>query len=277
MPLQRSARRGRRRRGGPRRMPSGRPASAVDAGRHAADDGRVAGERVCRVQLVDLLRGEGGGQRRPVDLLVEVRPQVPRHGLQPGHRVGRRPRLGFVAGVLQAEHGVLEREVAPSCVAEVGIHAVGVGLVVGERDRVEQFHLGLGDRPPAERADERVGADLALAEQLGQAPGGHMPAEVHLPEAVLGVHVPLRHEQVVRGLRDDLRDAGLVAVHGRVGAEPRQAHLAGQRRERAHHGPDAEPAGDERGAEKHAECGQHDAGGSVSSAARCVGAHITPL
>ena len=229
------------------------------------------------MQLGDFLGGERGGERRPVDFVVEVGAEVPGHRLQPGDRVGRRPPFGLVAGVLQAEHRVLEGELAALVGGQVGVDAVGVGLVVAERDRVEQLDLLLGDRPPAEGADEAVGADLALAEQLGEPPARHVPAEVHLPETVLGVHVPLRHEQVRRRLRDDLRDPGVVAVDGGVGFEPRKRDLTGERREGAHEGPDAQPGCDQDEAEHDPEQGEKGPSPAVSPAARCVGTHITPL
>ena len=69
-----------------------------------------------------------------------------------------------------------------------------------------------------------------------------MPAEVHLPEAVLGVHVALREEEVVVGLGDELRDAGVVAVDGDGGGEPGTVDAPARRGEGALHGPPAEPA-----------------------------------
>ena len=79
--------------------------------------------------------GSAAREQCPVDLVDEVRAQIPCHGLQPGDRVDRRPRLGGVPRVLQAEHGVLERELCAAAGAEVGVHALGVRLVVGAGDR----------------------------------------------------------------------------------------------------------------------------------------------
>ena len=160
---------------------------------------------------------------------------------------------------------------------QVGVHTVGVGLVVAEGDRVEQGHLLLGDRPPAERPNEGVGADLALAEQFGQPAARHVPAEIHLPEAVLRVHVPLGPEEVPGGRGHDLGDAGLVAVHRDVGFEAGQHEFAGESGEGAGHGPHAEPGGQD---EKAQDDGQRDEGrpdSAVAFAARCVGSHVTPL
>ena len=247
------------------------------AGRHPADDGRVRGVRVVRMQPGDLRGAQAAGQHGPVDLVVEVGAQVPGHRLEPGHGVGRRPRLRGVARVLQGEHRVFDGEVGAAVPGQVGVHPVGVGLVVAEGDRVEQRHLPLGHGTPAEGADEGVGADLALAEQLGEPPARHVPAEVHLPEPVLGVHIALRHEQVAGAAGQDLRDAGLVAVHGHVGVEPRQRGLPGEGGEGADDRPHAQAGADQGEAERDGEHGEGGPDPAVAPAARCVGSHITPL
>ena len=132
--------------------------------RLALDDCRVCGVWVGRMQFGDLGGGELRGQQRSVDLVVEVGTQIPGHRLQPGNRVGRRPGFGFVVRVLQVKHRILEGQVCTLMGGQVGVHAVRVGLVVAERDGVEQLDFFFCDRAPAERANEGVCTDLALPE-----------------------------------------------------------------------------------------------------------------
>ena len=191
---------------------------ALDRGDGRHDHG-VPVERIGRVELGDLLGGEVGRHERPLGLGLDVAAKVPCHGLEPRDRVGGCPRLDLVVGVLQPEDGVLERGGGPLVIGEVGVDAVGVGVVVAAHRLVQRLHLLLGDLAPAERAKELVGRDLRFAEQLGDAARGDVPAEVHLPEAVLGVDVPLRVEEVVRGIRRDDRDAERIALHRHLGVE----------------------------------------------------------
>ena len=65
---------------------------------------------VRREQLGDLLGRPGRRHQAALDLVVHVAAQVPRHRLEPGDGVRRRPVLDLVVGVLQAEHGVLQRD-----------------------------------------------------------------------------------------------------------------------------------------------------------------------
>ena len=77
----------------------------------------------------------------------------------------------------------------------------------------QQRQLLLGDPSPARSADELVDLERVLAEQLADPTGRDVPAEVHLEEPVLRLHVALGDEEVVRGLGIDLRDAVVVAQH----------------------------------------------------------------
>ena len=159
---------------------------------------------------------------------------------------------------------------------QVGIHAIGVGLVVAEVDRVEKGNLLLGDGSPAERAHECVGADLAFSEQFRQSPARDVPAKIHLPEPVLRMHVALGEKQVGGGLRGDLGNSGVIAGdRDRVG-EPRNVDGAGQRRKRPRDRPDPETRGDHNQADHDTERDHYPPNATVPPAARCVGAHITP-
>ena len=65
-------------------------------------------------------------------------------------------------------------------------------------------------RQPSVRR-KAVGRDLALAEHLRQSTRGDVPAHVHLPEAVLRVHVALGEEQVLDRVGVEVGHAQVVA------------------------------------------------------------------
>ena len=118
-----------------------------------ADDRPVGLVVVVGVELGKLLRRVVGGHQGPLDLLVEVALEVPRHRLEPGQRVDGRPRLRPVVETAEAEHGVLHRDLRGAVRVEVGVDSGGVGVERRARARCEQRQLLLGDPAPAERAD----------------------------------------------------------------------------------------------------------------------------
>jgi hypothetical protein len=80
--------------------------------------------------------------------------------------------------------------------------------------------LLLGDVTPAQSADEAIRVELARAEQFRQPARGDVAAEVHLPEAVLGLDEALRDEEVVRGGCLDDGDGRTIAGHRDRVVEP---------------------------------------------------------
>ena len=95
-----------------------------------------------------------------------------------------------------------------------------------------------------------------------------MAAEVHLPEAVLRVHVALCEEEVVVGLGDELRDAGIVAVHGDRGGEPGNLDATAGRRERALHRPPSDAGPDDADHEYRDEQADQEAEAPVAAGSR---------
>ena len=71
------------------------------------------------------------GAEHPVDLVLHVAAQVPRHRLQPGERVHRRPLVRVVVETARVEHGVLQRDLRRRAVRQVGVDAVGVRVEGG--------------------------------------------------------------------------------------------------------------------------------------------------
>ena len=191
----------------------------------SAEDRRAGVIGVVGEEIGDLLLVEFRGQDGAVDLVLEVRSQVPGHGLEPGHAVDGSPLLDLGLTRLETEHGVLEGHLGGGLVVEVGVDPVRIGSVIAEGRLVQLLDLLLGDLPPPECADEGVGAQLGLAEQFGQAFGGHMASEVHLPEPVLSVDETLSEEEIMGGLGLDSGNTGLVAVDGDRSVEVRQRDL----------------------------------------------------
>ncbi len=165
------------------------------------------------------------------------------------------PRLDLIGAVGQPQNRVLERlgagRLGATVVGDPFIHPGCVRLEVGLSRRREHGPLLLGHPAPAQGAQERVGGDLVGAEQLGHAARGHVAAEVHLPEAVLGMHVPLGPEQVGRGLRVQVRDAVPVPVHGHGGGEAGQVLLAAEVGESPPYRPDDKSSGDQGDGDQH--------------------------
>src|SRR5690606_40990054 len=69
-------------------------------------------------------------------------------------------------------------------------------------------------------------AEGGLAKVLGQAACADAPPELHLPEAILGVDVALREEEVVRVLRVDVGHAVRVAENFNRGGQAGHADRA---------------------------------------------------
>jgi hypothetical protein len=176
-------------------------------------DRLVAGVRVSRVQLLHPVHRELLRELGALDLILHVAAQVPRHRLEPGDRVGRAPGLRGVAGVGDAQQPVFQAQLEAAASLQVGVDAVRVGVQVATGLGGQQGEFGFGGTTPAERPDEGVCLDAVRSEQLRKPPGCHMPAEVHLPEAVLSVQVTLCLEQVGGVVRVDLRNAPPVPDH----------------------------------------------------------------
>ena len=203
----------RRRRGG------GAPGLPVGLGQ----DRLVQGGRVCRVQPGQRGGVHDPGQAGPGELGVEVAAQVPRHRLEPGQRVQRGPLLDPVVRQLGGQDGVLEGEVGRvSRGGQVVVDPVGVRRQVPPGGRSQPRQLLLGDLSPPHRPDHLVGVQARLADELGEAPGRDVPAQVHLEEAVLRRDEPLGPEQVDGVAGVDVRHAACVADDRDIGPQPFQ-------------------------------------------------------
>ena len=245
---------------------AGRARSGVEGLAHdraAGDDRGVPVQGVAGRQVVGPLRAHGGHGPGVVDLVVQVGAQLPPEHLQHRERVHRGPLLGRGVDALEVEQRVLQRDLAGGPPAQVGVHARGVRVEVAPGRGRLQRELGLGRAPEADGADEGVRLDLGGAEKLREAPGGGVPAYVHLVEAVRGGEVALRLEEVLRLVGVDLRHPVSLADHRHPAPQPGQRRLAVELRQRApdrrrgqaqepraqqhdhHHGED-QPAGDVR-------------------------------
>ncbi len=88
---------------------------------------------VRRVQLVDHVLADVRRGHRAVHLVLHVAAQVPRHRLEPGHRVGRRPVLGAVVEPADREQRVLQGDLRRRVLVEVGVDARAERLEVARR------------------------------------------------------------------------------------------------------------------------------------------------
>ena len=90
---------------------------------------------------------------------------------------------------LRARHEEREPEAVPFLV-EPGVDALRVCVHDHTSLRRHRREVALGRLPPAERPDEAIGVELALAEHLGEPSGRDVPPDLHLPHPFLGVDEP---------------------------------------------------------------------------------------
>ena len=169
------------------------------------------------------------------DLGVHVAAQVPRLDLGPGHRVDRCPRLGIRAG-----HE--ERETQPIAVrGQPGVHALGVGVQGEARGGSGRGKIPFRGVAPAERPDDTIGLQRALAEEFREPTGRDVPPDLHLPHPLLRMDVALSEEQIMGIGRGDVDEAVDVACHGHLGMEAGHRQVAARLRQRPGRDP-REPA-----------------------------------
>ena len=90
------------------------------------------------------------------------------------------------------------------------VHAIRIGIDGGPGRLREGLEVPLGGLAPAERPDEPILVEGALAEELGQATGRDVAPDLHLPQPLLGMDVALGEEQVMGVLAEDPDDARLI-------------------------------------------------------------------
>ncbi len=200
-----------------------RGGTAVLAGNHHrwdAWDGRE--------ELGHQLPSKGVGQLGAEEFRVPVRRQGPRHEQAPA---GRRD-----DGVLlvQAERFGLQDVVLDGLgrhVVDPRPRAGGGGAGDVQREVVPGRDLPAGRAVPAERSDEAVERKGCFADQLGKASRPRPIAELDLEQPLRSRHVPLREVQVVQVPRVDVGDAPPVPPDLDGLPQPRDLHLAVDRRE----------------------------------------------
>src|SRR3546814_6700947 len=67
---------------------------------------------------------------------------------------------------------------------EEGIHAIGIGLQIGLRFRLQRAECGRSLAADAQRAQEFVGIERGRSENLGQTAGSDPAVDLHLPQAI---------------------------------------------------------------------------------------------
>ena len=148
---------------------------------------------------------------RSISWLRLVR-ELQRHQLDGDDAVGRLPRLGPMPQ--QQELRRQPRLEQPGAARHEGVDAARVGL---ERRACASggsaAKRALGVAVEVERAQEHVGGEGALAEDLRQAALAGAALQLHLPQPVLRVHEAERDVEVVDGLGEDVRHALAVAHH----------------------------------------------------------------
>jgi hypothetical protein len=195
----------------------------IDAGQIQSARGIVGSLGIRRKKFIDARCAERRHELRPYQLVLGVA----RHR-ERGHPLKRHlrgPRLG-----LDAEQFELDRWMVADF-GDVGVHALRerlddlacVGRVVGV--------LGVHVAAVLEQAGNSVASHRRRPEHLGEAAVALTAPHLHLEEPILGDDVTLRDEEVVLGLRIDVRHAPTVAAHLDGAVERREDHRTVERGE----------------------------------------------
>jgi len=137
-----------------------------------------------------------GGDVGPRQFVPPVAPQVPGHHFGPGEGVKGSPGLRVELDAGESQDGELQAQASPVG-GDVGVDPLGVGLQHGAGFAVQLLQFLSGGAVPAQGAEETILSQGRRAQHLRQPPGADPPPELHLPEAVLGMDVPLGEEEVV--------------------------------------------------------------------------------
>ena len=202
-------------------------------GQRVGDDDRV----VVRVGGHQFAHGGGsqpGGDAGAQQFGVHIAPQVPGHHLGPGESVEGGPGLWLELDAGEPQDGELQPQPAPVG-GDVTVDPLGVGLQRHPRLGVQLSQFLGGGAVPPQGANEAIGVQRGFTQYLGQPPGADAPRELHLPETILGVDVPLGEEEIVGVGGIDVGDAPTIADDGHlrlqtvrveraIGLGPRAAH-----------------------------------------------------
>ena len=161
------------------------------------DEGHATG--VVRLQLGGELRADGVDDAGADDLGLPVDAQRQGHHLRPRGGVDRCPWLGPVS-----QQSELDRQ---PTLRDAGVDAVGVGREQSVGLDRQQAGLTLGGVAQRQGAHPPVQRERHLAQQLGDTSRDDAPVDLHLPQPVLRVQVPLGAGNVLCRLAEDVRDA----------------------------------------------------------------------
>ncbi len=174
-----------------------------------------------------------------LDLLTGIAGKLPGHEAAPQQAVGRAPGLGLEP---QQQEFRRQRKAVP---LKERIDAGRIGVERGAQIGRGRLILRVCLLRQPQQAHQLVGLQRREAEQLGQPAGAEAAHQLHLEQAILGVHEAEREIGIELGLGGDGDDARTVAAdgQGRGKAGIRQPHLAGDFWQRAQQRPRAEADG----------------------------------
>ena len=204
-----------------------------------------------RLQVRGALWPQASQQGCAQQFALPVAAQAPGEDAGAGQAIERRPRLGA-----EAQQGELGRRPRAEA-GDDGVDAIRVALQRGQRPRRQRGQLTGGAALQAHRAAEAICFQALAAEQFGQAPLGHAPAQLHLPQAVLGMNHALGKPQIGLAAGVDVRDAPAIAQHFHRGLQAGQAQAALVLRQGTQHHPgvdDDQAQGQEAGDDEQNEC-----------------------
>ena len=199
--------------GGDGRGRGGKPVQRRAGHRTREGGGRRADRRI---QVIQLCHRQHVEQPMIGQFAAEIVRQQQGHQLAPDHTVGRAPRFRSVG-----ESGDVElwRQRAVMAV-EPGIHPCGVAVQGCARVVGQGLDLGFGSAVCADRSHEPIERQGKGTVDLGKPAGADPPLPVHLPEAILSVHIAEGEIRVCLVGGEDMRNRMPVAhdLHRRLQA-----------------------------------------------------------
>jgi hypothetical protein len=102
------------------------------------------------------------------------------------------------------------------------IHAAGEGFQIRSLLTVKQSNIAIRGAGQTQAAEISINFQCRRANNFGEPAGSAAPNQIHLPKAILRHDVTLRREEVLGGLRADMRNAECVAEDGHFVFQPSQ-------------------------------------------------------
>jgi hypothetical protein len=163
--------------------------------------------RIIVFQFRRLVRAEFADECRAQQFHIEIGGQAPAHILGKDERVQGLPRFGGVS-----QNGELERQTI-FVLRDERIHTARVRFQNMARLIAQMAQIIFGGARQADRAQQTIGVERDRTKDFCEFAMRQPAIQLHLPQAILRVNVPLRENEIVLILRVKVRHAPFIAQH----------------------------------------------------------------